>query len=412
MSHLHPKDSALIFFQCNNETVTNVYDPENEIWIQQDKNEFYAGKNENRCRRGDPRVYIRVPGRDKRPPKEVVDEYIQFADDMLDATKRHDPGRIGSVTDTALFLFKQDCRVKFEESDIDESRWLHLAHRGGIQFCRRGYEGDSWHYDYISHYPAICNSDLPFPIGKPNKIRLAPHDKIDLEIPGIYQIHILGEHPLLRLKPIDKPDQDYLYATNMDLKCAELLSVPYKFKRTSDRFNGRQYTKCVPGKDIFGTYMTYFFKYKQQGRQFAKPMLNLLTGMLCAKKHLYHSTEADAGAPLDITRMLDIEWIPGKIAYLHERKQVFKRPDLARLGIWITAYGRHKVIKFLAEHGMIDTVARIHTDGFHIVKPLSDDVLSRNMGGLKFEGKVALDVRNMLHYKQEGPDMKEDQLWE
>ena len=406
MSHYHPEGSELIFFQYNSQSVTNVYDAQAEQWTETDKAEFDKELYSNMSRPQDCHVYVRIPGREKRPPKEVVEEYFEFADEMQKETGI-DPCRIGSRTDTALYVFLVNVKknqMKFEDADPTESQWLHLAHRGGLQCCQPGFKGDAYHYDYNSHYPGICASDLLFPIGRPTKVRLAPNEKVDLDVPAIFQVHILGTHPLLKLRQVDKLTQDFIYATNVDLKCCELLNVPYKFKKTNDRYNCRRYDKCVPGKDIFGTYMRYFYKQKKKGCEFAKPMLNLLTGMLCAKKHLYVDTTKEF---VLTDSMLDIQWIPGRIAYLPGKKQVFKRPDLARLGVMITAYGRHKVIQFLAEHGMIDTVARIHTDGFHLVQPLPDNVLSENMGGLRFEEKVRLDVRNMLHFKDDQPVLEE-----
>ena len=77
---------------------------------------------------------------------------------------------------------------------------------------------------------------------------------------------------------------------------------------------------------------------------------------------------------------------------MQSNKQKFKRPTVARLGEFITAYGRLKLIDTLLTRNCLDDVVQVHTDGFCLTKPLKDLGNSKLLGGLKLEhhgeGKV------------------------
>ena len=160
----------------------------------------------------------------------------------------------------------------------------------------------------------------------------------------------------------------------MILQIARLLGVSFQLAECTKTWpNCMAYRKeeCVAGSSIFGDYVHKFFALKKAGSKSGKFMLNVLTGMLVQKEKVHKSIRSDESRTIDITNMAVQQLTPERISYFSPNQQIFRRPDKARLGVFITAHGRHRVVKFLIDHGMIEKLVQVHTDGFHITEPLT-----------------------------------------
>lgn len=390
----------LIFFQRYNDTQVKVNS--NHEWTFQASEGFFKNRKINMCKASHPSVYIRVPERDKRPLGEIITEYKAHSAEISKATFV-DPRRIGSLQDTAMYVFQEQLKhINLPKATTQEGTWLHYAHRGGVQWADKGYRGPAWKYDVTSFYPSLCHSERLFPTGKTVKTFL-PSDPVDLDLsePAIYRVEMIGSHPLLKLRPMDNKDkltQSFVYATNLDLQSARDLKVEFRLVEHDTKWpNCLKFEKCTKGHFLFGKYVDRFFPMKKNGAKSGKYMLNVLTGMLVQKERVHH---VGAGV-VDVTNMLVQSMIPGKITYLSPRNQIFRHPDKARLGVFITAYGRRRMVELLLQHDALNDLVRIHTDGFHLKNPLPTECTenSAELGGLKLEheGNIHVEHVNKVH---------------
>ena len=416
---------SLIFFQHHSEEHVRVCQvdvvsacSDNYRWTLTHASPFFYERKIRIGKCSEPYVYIRVPERDKRELSDIITEYLAFSTEIYKGTKV-DPKRVGSLQDVAMYMFQKHLdgkRFMLPKATPAEGNWLHYAHRGGIQWADKGFQGKTSKYDFTSFYPSICHSDALFPIGKPEQKFLpsGSESELDLTLPAIYRAVILGSHPLLALRPIDKMNQDFVYVTNLDLYNARLLGVSFRLAEHNNKWcNCMAYKKeeCVAGSSIFGWYVDKFFALKKAGSKSGKFMLNVLTGMLVQKEKKHNNSTndwaLDSGSEINITSMSVQQLTPDRISYFSANQQIFRRPDKARLGVFITAYGRHRIIKFLLEHGMLDKLVQVHTDGFHLTESLTNSPehperpelpeLQRDteLGGLKLEHEGVVHVHHV-----------------
>lgn len=390
----------LMFWQHFSDTEVKVCDSSaGWTWNVQPSTAFFTRRKVDMCKINAPRVYIRVPSRDKRDVLEIAAEYRNMADELTDNILV-DPRRIGSMQETAMYLFRK-WSIDLPKANVQEGNWLHYAHRGGLQWCQKGFRGKAWKYDFTSYYPSLCNSNCLFPTGKAVKTFLDKGAEADLDLtePAIYRVVMSDAgHRLLKLKPIDKLCQRFIYATNLDLQSARDLGVPFELAEWGvkrDWPNCLRFAKVSDGHHIFRKYVDKFFPLKKAGLASGKQMLNMMTGLLVQKEKIHHKIGTDK--VIDLSNMNIQSFSPDGISYLSPKKHVFRHPDKARLGVFITAHGRRHMIKFLLEHGAMDSLVRVHTDGFLLTSPLPEECIrnSAELGGLKLEAVEDVYIRNM-----------------
>jgi hypothetical protein len=130
------------------------------------------------------------------------------------------------------------------------------------------------------------------------------------------------------------------------------------------------------GDKLFKGYVETLFPYKKIN-PLVKPLLNILWGSLCEKtKHYSDTTDGDISDDDDIVDVSE----KGKELFLIKKK-VYKH-NTARIGIFLTSYGRCKMADFMKD--FIDDVSRVHTDGVYLTGN-KEFVYSDEIGGLKLE---------------------------
>ena len=393
-------ECKLVFHQKPEETKSNLIKvcihPDQTSWGLREASSFLREVKIKSQRLSAPYVFIRIPERDKRMLKDIIQEYLDLSKDIYSATHT-DPKRIGSLQDTAVYYFEQTLKhhhFKLPKATIMESNWLHQSHRGGIMHAVPGNYAQVYKYDFTSYYPSLCNSPALFPTACPTKRFL--NDFLDLNIPAIYRVKVLNTHPLLRLRPIDKFNQSFLYCTNLDIQTAHELKVQIELCEKDEKWANcleYQVAHTVPGHRLFGRYVDKFFKLKQTGSKAGKMMLNVLTGKLVAKERTYLRDYRESQQPIDITKYNIQSMTDTLVTFFSPGKHIFKRPDLARLGVFITAHGRHHIIKYLKDQNALENIVQIHTDGFVLTKPLSKNLVQPSvLGGLKLEHCGQMEV--------------------
>jgi hypothetical protein len=400
----------LIFHRRQKDGTVQVYDHITRETTRYDGKTFYMQRRKRKDKHKE-RTYISISQRDKRELQEIAEEYLQQAN-IIKGHAGIDPLRIGSIQDTALYTFRKylDSGIDTVKINATASRWLHFAHRGGIMWAQPGrYKGDK--YDYTSFYPSICNSDRLFPLGSPATRKIPALEDLDLDIPAIYRVKILGHHPLLKLRPIEKVHQDFVYATNLDLQSADLLGVPWEIAYSTD-WNNCMYWETIPGHRIFGKYVDTFFDLKSRseagsiGRTTGKSMLNILTGLLAQKHHTYHSLSQSQSPSkaVDITNAIVSSITCEDMCYHEKNSQIFKNPEFAAWAVFITAHGRNQMIETLHRYFHFHLVVHVHTDGFilrskdqnQFSNSISDSISDPDrLGGLKHEGSGIFTVHHV-----------------
>ena len=399
--HHKPMNCQLIFHQRKDtEHVNTCICPSTE-WLAKSSEFFFKQRKVDVCKLTTPKVYIRVPERDKRPPAEIQAEYLAAARD-IHAHTRVDPRRIGSLQDTALWFFTErlkHARLVLPKATVQEGTWLHNCHRGGIQWAVPSQSTEFFKYDFTSYYASVCHSDLPFPTGAPTKHCV--EETFDLDtVPAIYRVHVHGRHKLLKLTPMDCCTKGFVYVTNLDLISCLDLGVSVELADATDGWaNCLKWEPGITtarGSAVFGRYVHTFFKMKLAGSKAGKLMLNVLTGLLVQKdkKHLHG---LGSGAPIDVTRKKIQSLTPDRLTYFASGQHIFTRPHLARLGVFITAHARRKLIELLLDQNVIDDIVQVHTDGFISRKalPVSCTADSKALGGLKLERTGSATVHHV-----------------
>ena len=361
-------------------------------WQIKEAKAFLTERKINMQMHSKPYVYIRVPKRDQRPVQEIIQEYLKEAEEIRLHT-RVDPQRIGSLKDTAMFIFRKSLaqnHIKLDKASPMEARWLHFAHRGGLMYAKPGIYKDVYKYDFTSFYPSICNSDCMFPIGKPTKHILT--SVLDLNVLAVYRVKMLTTSPLLHLKKIDKHDIDYVYATNLDLQSAQSLGLKFQLEPASDWANCLAW-EGIRGSCVFKGYVDQFFKMKQQGIKSGKAMLNTLTGGLMVQKERKFESGAMTGKDIDVSRFIIQSLTPDVLSYFTTSQQVFRHPDLARFGVFVTAHGRRKMVQTLKPHLESGALVRAQTDGF-VLQGMAglEDKDATKLGTLKLEYQGDMNV--------------------
>ncbi|GBB99481.1 hypothetical protein RclHR1_35390001 [Rhizophagus clarus] len=218
-----------------------------------------------------------------------------------------------------------------EPLDTLETQWISKAMMGGIIWAQNNWKEYGRRYDETSLYPSIQQLALNFSIGK-----------------GKFQI----------LK-------DFTNHRGYSHNGAPNALIYEKETR-------------IQGKVIFGEYVDFLFKIKNQGgivSQVAKRILNTLWGALCQRKKTYKTLTTSSN--------------PFKGEY-------------PRIALFLLAHGRKITSETVQPY--IDKVRRIHTDGFILEEDVNNSPLYtyskdafKTLKALKFEREGECSNKKMKH---------------
>lgn len=368
-------------------------------WQLMSRKQLLTDRKLSHCKRTLLKVYIRVRQTDLRPAWEIVDEYLQRAD-LIRRCSRVNPERIGSHLDTALYIFHKHCKCTLEMYPKGlsklEQRWLDRSHRGGI-IWGRPCTTEAYKYDFTSHYPSQMVSRA-YPIGGLEKLLLPVDIALDLEQLAMYRVNVLTSHALWKAT-------GEVTVTNVDLKALDMLGIKWELcpphsKNGKPYTNGIRYTSVADGNDLFGHYVNTFFKLKCNPENtvsaVGKSMLNEFTGLLSSRKHQFGNLNQ-----INLKKSNIISLSPDAIQYQNKTDELYKYPQLARLGIFVTAYGRLKLIECLTKYNALNNLLRVHTDGFLVTQPLPNEATAtaKQLNGLKYEGFHKVIIENAMSVK-------------
>jgi hypothetical protein len=303
--------------------------------------------------------------------------------------------KTGNYQTTALHLFHTlNSGLKTEQIDQHEAEWIDEASIGGMLWCEKGFEGKTFKYDFVSHYPSIMSSDkFRFPIKKGEFVKINDLNKITY---GIYRVKISNVNErLFRLNHSN-------YYTHIDVFMAKKLNATIELIQ-DEKPNALLYSpdKLMQGSRIFGEYINMLFVLKKKKIEGAKALLNVLWGALCQKnftKHYCHNEKVPeySGSIIDIVPlsnpMNEKEETNNSFQFRTIERECQYKTDYARLAPFLLARGRQIINELLIPH--IKNVVRVHTDGFLITKKMEVET-GCDLTCLKYEGEERVRIENV-----------------
>jgi len=299
------------------------------------------------------------------------DEYIKHIQ-HLKAISGIDVALSGfSLKQTALNLVSQFWKpYEFQELDKRETDWIFSTKCCALTYFKEECTVQARLVDFNSFYSSleIYNKNM-FPLGNPiySTLDILP---VVLSF-GIYRVKISNYDRRLF---VHNEKNYYVYT---DIKLA--LKLGFKVELIQDgQPNFLHYAPAdrESGDKLFKGYVETLISYKQSN-PLVKPLLNILWGSLSEKtKHYSDTTDGEISDDDDIVDVSE----KGKELFLI-KKRVYKH-NTARIGVFLTSYGRCKMADFMED--FIDDVARVHTDGLYITGN-KEFIFSNEIGGLKLE---------------------------
>jgi hypothetical protein len=263
------------------------------------------------------------------------------------------------------------------------------ALRGGIIYHQNGTFNDCYAYDVVSMYPSIMDSLCFVPNGLPQECIMTEFPEF-LKM-GLYRMKITVPQNMLKLwrggsqRSAVDPQEGHIY-TQVDYQIARMLGASFEWP-DDDQPNALIYDKAdqIRFADMFHPFVHKLFALKKTGSKPAKAVLNMLWGALNERNYKKHLVDASA-KPRDIDGeiMASLTYSNSNLTFIKVRennKPLFKG-SYPRVGVWLTAQARLKMVKLLLPH--IDKIRRIHTDGF-ILQGVSNLKTGADLGDLKLE---------------------------
>lgn len=299
-----------------------------------------------------------------------------------------------SVGQQSLYLFEQLHNATHpEEFSETQEKWIRESVKGGLTFAKKGYKGYGEEIDYKSAYPSIMKSNMCFPV-KEGKFETI--DEVSITpLYGIYRCTVEPSHILI------KSDPDRKYYTHLDLRCALKLNLKITLAQDGEpNFLHFNRDSMVTGKQLFGNYVDYLFKFKNKGNFVSKIILNSLWGKLMESvKGMIRYHDINSSKLPDVSRKWSIESMTRtgnpntrKIVYFDNTLTKSYKSKYARLCTFLLAKARFNMMNAILP--VVEDVVQIHTDGFILSTHRDDIVLTDKIGGLAMKQKGEVHVKD------------------
>ncbi|GAM29220.1 hypothetical protein SAMD00019534_123960 [Acytostelium subglobosum LB1] len=373
--------------------------------------ELKKQKFDGKCR------YIKVEAakkrKSKKPIKTLEETWLDFIKDA-DALKEGTDGIIdlyftgSNINKAALNLFsKYNKHVIPDIIEQEEAKWIAKASNGPLRFADT-YTGPLYKYDVSGMYAAIMRSStFSVPIKKGEFHQLTDEElSAKSGIPfGIYRAIIKGEHRAFR-------PNDNNYYTHYDLTFAQELGLTFNLIN-DNKHNALLYpTGRVNGNMLFGKFIDQVLDWKKADVPRAKELYQRLWGALSKynKSKEYVNIKAEKNVVVDKELGITDIYFKASLPENHSidamnithngnvmvksinNLDMFDTP-FARIMPFIIARGRKMIGTIIKDD--IDSIKRVHTDGFVSTKPWTEKTgkksldypkLGKECGDLRYEG--------------------------
>lgn len=335
----------------------------------------------------------------------MKDTYVKFITEA-DLLKEHTKG-IYNLYKTGTYLkasvnrfYELNPTVIAEEIEEEEAEWIRKGNNGSLMWAKKGYKGEGYCYDINSEFPAILASQkflIPIKAGVFKKMTKEEFDNLTYFEYGIYRAKVYNsDYRLFRNKNNN-------YYTHFDLTRAKELN--YEIELIVDGHNNllsyADKNSKINGNIIFEEFVKELYKLKAEFhdiRNIFKKPLNIIWGALCERIQFKKMHSVDEvcdvdGEVISLTPIGSYDDPQHYISRTHKVGEVFNTP-FARLGPFLLARARAMISRIIEPH--INTIVRVHTDGFISTKELTfsrtnkktiDSVkIGTHLGDLKYEG--------------------------
>ncbi|CAB4431995.1 unnamed protein product [Rhizophagus irregularis] len=276
---------------------------------------------------------------------------------------------------TAFWLFER-LSVGIPANDpLDpiEAEWLSDAMMGGLIWADNEWKGYGRQYDATSLYPSIQQSNANFPIRRGKFQTL--NDFVDHRGYALYGLFRASSQRAPQRGKVS--GNDILFRQNkrgiytfIDLQRAKKLGLDIQLIQDG-KPNALIYDRDarIPGTVIFGEYVHFLFKIKNQGGvagRVAKRVLNTLWGALCQRKRNYKTLTTDQTDPFKFPEghILDSIIPVGSDQWRFQFTNLGNpfKGEYPRIAPFLLARGRKITSEAIQPYK--DKVRHIHTDGF------------------------------------------------
>ena len=332
--------------------------------------------------------HILVPGNNKQSLEDQHENFIIMANILKEKSgNKINLFKTGTFTKTALDLFDRTCKTVFPDPILqDEAIWLEKAKFKAMIFAVPC-SGKMYNYDFVSLYPSIMRSPGSlFPIKKGHYKYISQAEFYDMKpLPfGIYKCVVEKSENVKINKQFVFNNKNYY--THLDLVLARELNL--NIILFADTPNALLWDRkhLLTGQQLFAEFVDLLFDLKQQKIDGSKQILNCLWGSLCEmnkiplkiKNNQNKNTEIDSDMTLLSLRPLDKNTTIVEVI----KNDKYYETNFARICPFILSYGRLKISRAIRPH--IDSIVRVHTDGFLSTKELNIET-GTNLGEIKLD---------------------------
>ncbi len=306
---------------------------------------------------------------------------------LLDTDGKIDLYKSGSLSKASLKLFFEMIGpVETETITEQEAEWINNCNQGAIIY-QNDYMGPVYNYDINSMYQSILkNPYLKIPIkrGSFEKIDRVEFEKLAFYKYGLYHVNIKYDNKFRKLFRFNKEN----YYTSFDLTQAKKYGLEINYIECKHNFLYYGPGTFMNGSILFKEFVDLLYGWrKKTGDKIYKIIANSLWGALVEsniQELSYDINDENFNFDFhDNTTILQQRLKGTQFIVTYVKNDKYFKYQFARMKPFILAIGRQMLDRIIEPH--IDSIHRIHTDGFCSSKELNI-ALGDRIGELRFDG--------------------------
>jgi len=234
--------------------------------------------------------FINIP---RNPSQfEKVDEQYKYYVKLADNFKTMTDGKInmyktGSIKRTSLKLLDEFTKhVNPENITEKESLWLMKSTLGQLVCNKPGIYKHAHKLDIKSMFPYILHNKTSFIPVKQGTFKKLTNDEFqEFKTKQVYPIGIYR----VKIHKSDKSTNNlfrfnkFKYYTHIDIRYADFLGLNVELLDKTHNALYWERSQCLCGHEVFGNYVDYLFKLKENKVEGSKLLLNIVSGLIGEK---------------------------------------------------------------------------------------------------------------------------------
>jgi hypothetical protein len=346
----------------------------------------------NKISKDNNKLLVKVNNEDELKP--LWKAYMKKADKMKELTKGFvNFYKTSSEQKIAFYTFRNMTKFIADPEPLDDMEHIILdnAFHGGLHYSQPGEYENCIDYDMNSMY---CNYmrklNFMFPVKKPEYKQMTTHNFNNLQFYpyGLYNVTIKTHHKLWNMKKQG-------WFTHFDLQIAKMLHMDFSINEHQTNAVLYPSSDCIRGNKAFDEFVTYYTDLENKtSKDYVKPIRNSLWGFFSKKNKVIKRFKK--GDFIDIDNYDIKAMINGNnttTIEMTDNTDIFKFP-WARCSIFLTAYCRFQMMKFILDCKNLDDIVAINTDGFVSKTQQNQLVVNDSIGFWKIKQRGNCKVIN------------------